>query len=80
MHPAIARVVSKCFYDGELITNPKREKKFLTSPPPVVSADLERLPDLPVIFIDTPYGREEGPGGQSRTGFRRGGTPLRSML
>jgi hypothetical protein len=66
MHPAIARVVSTCFYDGALITNPKRERKFLTSPPPVISADSERLPDLPVIFIDTPYGREESPGGQSR--------------
>jgi superfamily I DNA and/or RNA helicase len=66
MHPAIARIVSKCFYDGALTTNPKRERMFLTSPPPVVSANSERLPELPVIFIDTPYGREESPGGQTR--------------
>lgn len=37
MHPAIARVVSKCFYDGELRTNDKQEVKFLGSPGPVRS-------------------------------------------
>ncbi len=66
MHPAIARIVSKCFYDGALTTNPKKAQKFLTTKPPFLSTDPLRLPDLPVVFIDMPYGREEAPGGRSR--------------
>lgn len=69
MHPAIARIVSACFYDGELTTNPAKEQKFLTTPPPFTSADANRLPEYPVVFIDMPYGREEAPGG--RAGERR---------
>ncbi|RWN51510.1 MAG: hypothetical protein EOS04_21585 [Mesorhizobium sp.] len=65
MHPAIAQIVSRCFYDGELKTNPKQEKKFLSSPAPVLSADAKRLPDTPVVFIDMPYVREERPGGRA---------------
>jgi AAA domain len=66
MHPAIARIVSTCFYDGALTTNPKKAQKFLTTKPPFVSADPTRLPDHPIVFIDMPYGREEAPGGRSR--------------
>ena len=66
MHPAISRVVSKCFYEGALTTNPKKEKGFLTTSPPLISADPGRLPPTPVVFINMPYGREEAPGGQSR--------------
>jgi superfamily I DNA and/or RNA helicase len=65
MHPAIARIVSKCFYDGALTTNPKKAQNFLTIKPPFSSTDPFRLPDLPVVFIDMPYGREEAPGGRS---------------
>ena len=68
MHPAIARIVSSCFYDGELLTNPDKEKKFLTTLPPFVSIETTRLPEYPIVFIDLPYSREEGPGG--RTGDR----------
>jgi AAA domain len=64
MHPAIARIVSACFYDGDLITNPQKERKFLTTPPPFISADPSRLPEYPVVFIDMPYAREEAPGGR----------------
>ena len=65
MHPAVARIVSTCFYDGGLRTNPGKEKKFLTTAPPFVSTDPKRLPELPVVFIDLPYAREEGPGGRA---------------
>lgn len=65
MHPAIARIVSDCFYDRDLITNPKKERVFLTSSPPILSTDTKRLPESPVIFIDMPYSRAEGPGGRA---------------
>jgi superfamily I DNA and/or RNA helicase len=65
MHPAIARIISTCFYDEGLSTNLKKEREFLTTAPPFVSSDPKRLPELPVLFIDMPYAREEGPGGRS---------------
>ncbi len=64
MHPAIARIVSACFYEGDLTTNPKKEQKFLTTLPPFTSVDSSRLPEFPVVFIDMPYAREEAPGGR----------------
>jgi superfamily I DNA and/or RNA helicase len=65
MHPAIARIVSSCFYDGELLTNPDKERKFLTTLPPFASIETKRLPENPIVFIDLPYSREEGPGGRA---------------
>jgi hypothetical protein len=65
MHPAIARIVSACFYDEGLSTNPKTEKNFLTTAPPFTSADAKRLPEMPIVFVDMPYAREEKPGGRS---------------
>lgn len=64
MHPAIARIVSKCFYEGELQTNPKQAAKFLNDPSPVRSNNASVLPDKPIVFIDMPYAQEEGPGGK----------------
>jgi hypothetical protein len=65
MHPAIARIVSACFYDDGLSTNPKTEKNFLTTDPPFTSTDAKRLPEKPIVFVDMPYAREEKPGGRS---------------
>jgi hypothetical protein len=65
MHPAIARIVSRCFYEGELTTNRKKEEKFLSSEPPFFSIDPKRFPEHPIVFIDLPYSREEAPGGRS---------------
>lgn len=65
MHPAIARIVSHCFYDGELITNPKKERMFLSSASPISSVDTKRLPETPVVFIDMPFSRAEGPEGRA---------------
>lgn len=33
MHPAIAKIVSDCFYDGELTTNPKKAALYRSSAP-----------------------------------------------
>jgi superfamily I DNA and/or RNA helicase len=65
MHPAIARIVSHCFYEDGLQTNPKVAKKFASCPSPVKSSSVERLPDTPIVFVDMPYAREEAPGGRS---------------
>jgi AAA domain-containing protein len=65
MHPAIARVVSACFYENTLQTNPAKEKQFLTTSAPFISSDTERLPEFPIVFVDMPYAREEPPGGRS---------------
>jgi len=65
MHPAIARIVSKCFYEDELITNPKQAKKFQTATPPIESRNSDLLPNMPIVFVDMPYAREEGPGGKA---------------
>lgn len=64
MHPAIARIVSKCFYEGELETNAKQATKFATTTPPLKSGNPEILPDKPIVFVDMPYAQEEGPGGR----------------
>lgn len=65
MHPAIARIVSRCFYDGELRTNAKQETKFLSEAGPVRSINASILPDAPIVFVDMPFGRAEAPGGRS---------------
>lgn len=65
MHPAIARIVSHCFYDKELITNDRTARKYAEAPPPFVSTDPKRLPELPIVFIDMPYSRADKPGAKS---------------
>jgi AAA domain len=65
MHPAIATVVSKCFYNGQLSTNPAKAKEYREGVPPFRSADPTRLPDTPIVFVDLPYVR-------AQRGFRGG--------
>ena len=55
MHPAIARLVSRCFYDRKLHTDPAASEHFLSSQCPVKSLDNKRLPDTPIVMIDMPY-------------------------
>ena len=55
MHPAIARLVSRCFYDGKLHTDPTASERFVSSQCPVKSLDNKRLPDTPIVMIDMPY-------------------------
>ena len=64
MHPAIARVVSKCFYESSLETNSKQVRKFETGPSPVFSKNTDIIPDTPIVFVDMPYAQTEAPGGR----------------
>lgn len=57
MHPAIASLVSKCFYDGKLSTNRDKAKEYREGTPPFRSTDSSRLPDSPIVFIAMPYVR-----------------------
>ncbi len=59
MHPAIARVVSKAFYDGELKSHADTEKRFATATAPVKSSAPARLPDKPIVIVDMPYVQKE---------------------
>lgn len=64
MHPSIARIVSKCFYDGQLETNAKQALKFANSTSPVVTTNSACLPDKPIVFVDMPFAQAEAPGGR----------------
>ncbi|MCP1469598.1 hypothetical protein J3E64_001280 [Sphingobium sp. OAS761] len=54
MHPAIARIISKCFYDGTLDTHPDCRKRFETEERPFRSADSRCLPEKPIVVVDMP--------------------------
>jgi hypothetical protein len=55
MHPIIAELVSRCFYDNELKTDTKREEKFKREKPPFTTLDQKRLPTHPIVVVDMPY-------------------------
>jgi hypothetical protein len=55
MHPAIAQLVSDCFYDGSLVTWPKVEAKFKNSPAPLQHVKGSSLQTKPIVVIDMPY-------------------------
>ena len=55
MHPAIARLVSNCFYDSELKTHSLAEDRFKHTQCPVKSADSKRMPDAPITVVAMPY-------------------------
>jgi hypothetical protein len=59
MHPAIARIVSHCFYGDGLSTDGGREAKFLAGPAPYHTADELRLPATPVVVVNMPYLQEQ---------------------
>jgi superfamily I DNA and/or RNA helicase len=65
MHPAVATVISECFYDGKLGTPAKREAEFYSEQPPFTITD-KRLPTSPIVFIDLPYVQREGSAGEQR--------------
>ena len=56
MHPAIAKIVSDCFYEGTIKTNEKAEKKYRNGKAPI-SFPGGRLSEKPIVFIDMPYSR-----------------------
>lgn len=59
MHPAIARVVSETFYNGELETHQTACLRFETEAPPFRSLDATRLPDSPLVLVNMPYVQSE---------------------
>lgn len=59
MHPAIAKVVSNCFYGGGLHTNKAKVDYYRSGQPTVRSIDGGVLPDKPIIFIDMPWVRDQ---------------------
>lgn len=54
MHPAIAALVSRCFY-GDLETHPDCAKRFALEAPPYRSTSSVGLPPHPIVVIDVPY-------------------------
>ncbi|WP_192244265.1 AAA domain-containing protein [Mesorhizobium silamurunense] len=55
MHPAIARIVSKCFYEDSLTTFPAAAAKFERTP--AVRFEGNVMQGKPVTFINMPYSR-----------------------
>ena len=55
MHPVLAKIVSDAFYEGELQTHPQAVARFRTDPCPIVSKSGDLLPDVPLVWIETPY-------------------------
>jgi hypothetical protein len=65
MHPAIATVISECFYDGTLTTPAERKAEFDSEQPPFTITD-GRLPASPIVFVDLPYVQREGSASEQR--------------
>jgi hypothetical protein len=63
MHPAIARVVSHAFYGDTLGSDPTCIARFARAMPPVRFGG-SHYPDLPIVWIDTPWVQHEGHGEQ----------------
>jgi superfamily I DNA and/or RNA helicase len=59
MHPAIAKIVSDCFYGGSLVTNKEKAAEYRKGAPPFRSIDPRALPEKPIVFVDMPYVREQ---------------------
>lgn len=68
MHPAIAEVVSRAFYGGQLKTAPEREAEAYAEPPPFACSGL--LPGSPLVVADFQHvmrtGRERPMEGEGR--------------
>ncbi len=58
MHPAIAKIVSDCFYGRELTDNPKKAALY-RSKKPIVGRWSATEEFKPITFIDLPYVRDE---------------------
>lgn len=54
MHPIIAKLVSKCFYQGELETHSSCVKRFETEDRPFRSVNPDLIPETPITVIDMP--------------------------
>ncbi|WP_174940866.1 AAA domain-containing protein [Burkholderia lata] len=59
MHPAIARLVSECFYEGSLKTDDECARRFINGRSPVQSRNSEILSLAPITLIDMPFVQTE---------------------
>jgi len=59
MHPAIARLVSECFYEGSLKTDDECAQRFIDGRSPVQSRNSEILSLAPITLIDMPFVQTE---------------------
>ena len=59
MHPSIAKLISKSFYNDELYTAETRKAYFKDNKPPFTSTDTRRVPEKPIIFLNIPYVQNE---------------------
>lgn len=57
MHPVLGAIISDVFYESKIKTFAKATDRF-AKPSPIVSANADRLPDAPLVFIDIPYVQE----------------------
>jgi hypothetical protein len=55
MQPAIATLVSRCFYQGDLDTHPDCIQKYIIETPPFITVDQTQLPISPIVLVDMPY-------------------------
>ena len=60
MHPVIARLVSGCFYGGELSTHQEAVDRFNAAKCPIGTSDIRRVPDVPILVVDMPYVQTTG--------------------
>lgn len=57
MHPVIASLISDVFYNRNISTFHEAKARF-QKPAPLRSVDPDRLPDVPLVFVDIPYVQE----------------------
>jgi superfamily I DNA and/or RNA helicase len=55
MHPAIAKLVSTTFYDGELLTHTGTLDRYTTETPPFDVAVNDIRVKSPIVFVDMPF-------------------------
>lgn len=59
MHPAIATIVSECFYEGKLSTNTRKATEYRENKAPVTTVASSRLLEKPILFVDMPFVRAQ---------------------
>jgi serine/threonine protein kinase len=70
MHPDIADLISRCFYQGRLKTHPGAIERFIYEAPPFRLRADGWMPEQRIVFLDLPWIQEE----KHATG-EQGGTP-----
>lgn len=55
MHPLISGLVSRCFYDNTIATDPQAKASFENSPCPIITVNPALIPDVPIVVVDMPY-------------------------